>query len=88
MIRRQKSMRFLGGFYAFPGGKVDPEDGAPDILARCRGISEAEAGRLPYNGVWDTHLNADGAQIVASAIAGAIANDYDSARTREMRDCW
>ncbi|HUO62852.1 MAG TPA: hypothetical protein VMT97_04065 [Terriglobales bacterium] len=46
MIRRQKSMRFLGGFYAFPGGKVDPEDGAPDILARCRGLSEAEAGRL------------------------------------------
>jgi 8-oxo-dGTP pyrophosphatase MutT (NUDIX family) len=46
MIRRQKSMRFLGGFYAFPGGKVDPEDGARDILARCRGITEAEAGRL------------------------------------------
>jgi len=46
MIRRQKSMRFLGGFYAFPGGKVDPEDGAPDILARCRGITGAEAGRL------------------------------------------
>ena len=23
MIRRQKSMRFLGGFYAFPGGKVE-----------------------------------------------------------------
>jgi 8-oxo-dGTP pyrophosphatase MutT (NUDIX family) len=46
MIRRQKSMRFLGGFYAFPGGKVDPEDGAPDILARCRGLTEAEAGRL------------------------------------------
>jgi len=46
MIRRQKSMRFLGGFYAFPGGKVDPEDGEPDILARCRGISEAEARQL------------------------------------------
>ena len=46
MIRRQKSMRFLGGYYAFPGGKVDPEDGEPDILARCRGITEAEAGRL------------------------------------------
>src|SRR4029077_9395070 len=44
MIRRQKSMRFLGGFYAFPGGKVDPEDGAPDILARCRGLTEVEAG--------------------------------------------
>jgi 8-oxo-dGTP pyrophosphatase MutT (NUDIX family) len=46
MIRRQKSMRFLGGFYAFPGGKVDPEDGGPDILARCRGLTEVEAGRL------------------------------------------
>jgi len=46
MIRRQKSMRFLGGFYAFPGGKVDPEDSAPDMLARCRGISMEEAERL------------------------------------------
>jgi len=46
MIRRQKSMRFLGGFYAFPGGKVDPEDGEPQILARCRGITAAQAERL------------------------------------------
>ena len=46
MIRRQKSMRFLGGFYAFPGGKVDPEDGLPEILARCRGITAAQAERL------------------------------------------
>jgi len=46
MIRRQLSMRFLGGYYAFPGGKVDPEDGASDIFDRCRGITEAEAGRL------------------------------------------
>ena len=46
MIRRQKSMRFLGGFYAFPGGKVDPEDGAANMLSRCRGIGLEEAGRL------------------------------------------
>jgi len=46
MIRRQLSMRFLGGYYAFPGGKVDAEDGASDIFDRCRGITEAEAGRL------------------------------------------
>ena len=46
MIRRQKSMRFLGGFYAFPGGKVDLEDGAPEILNRCRGITAAQAERL------------------------------------------
>jgi 8-oxo-dGTP pyrophosphatase MutT (NUDIX family) len=46
MIRRQKSMRFLGGFYAFPGGKVDPEDCLPEIFARCRGITPAQAGGL------------------------------------------
>jgi len=43
MIRRQKAMKFLGGYYAFPGGKVDPEDGAPDALARCRGVTPAQA---------------------------------------------
>ena len=39
MIRRQKSMRFLGGFYAFPGGKVEPADGSTEALGRCRGVS-------------------------------------------------
>jgi 8-oxo-dGTP pyrophosphatase MutT (NUDIX family) len=43
MIRREKSMRFLGGFYAFPGGKVEPTDGSADALARCRGISSVAA---------------------------------------------
>jgi hypothetical protein len=46
MIRRQKSMRFLGGFYAFPGGKVDAADGDAALLARCRGLSPDEAARL------------------------------------------
>ncbi len=46
MIRRQKSMRFLGGFYAFPGGRVDPDDGAPEILRRCRGVTDVQAERL------------------------------------------
>ena len=39
MIRRQKSMRFLGGFYAFPGGKVEPADGSVEARGRCRGVS-------------------------------------------------
>ena len=46
MIRRNRNMRFLGGYYAFPGGKVDPGDGAPEALARCRGIAAAEAEAL------------------------------------------
>src|SRR5438128_9901193 len=51
MIRRQRSMKFLGGFYAFPGGKVDPADGAPAALARCRGLDTVEAAAtLPAAG--------------------------------------
>src|SRR2546430_17664775 len=46
MIRRHRSMKFLGGFYAFPGGKVDPEDAAPETLARCRGVAAPEAEAL------------------------------------------
>jgi 8-oxo-dGTP pyrophosphatase MutT (NUDIX family) len=46
MIRRQKGMRFLGGFWAFPGGKVDPEDAAPAALSRCHGLDPAAASRL------------------------------------------
>jgi 8-oxo-dGTP pyrophosphatase MutT (NUDIX family) len=43
MIRRQKTMRFLGGFYAFPGGKVDETDASPDSLGRCHGLDARAA---------------------------------------------
>jgi 8-oxo-dGTP pyrophosphatase MutT (NUDIX family) len=43
MIRRRRSMKFLGGYYAFPGGKVDPADGSPGAQARCRGLDTVEA---------------------------------------------
>ncbi|HUP34262.1 MAG TPA: hypothetical protein VNC82_02335 [Candidatus Limnocylindria bacterium] len=43
MIRREKSMRFLGGFYAFPGGKVEPTDASTEALGRCRGVSSGAA---------------------------------------------
>ena len=47
MIRRHEGMRFLGGFYAFPGGKVDAADAAPEALASVRGLTpEAAAERL------------------------------------------
>ena len=53
MIRRHKSMRFLGGYYAFPGGKVDLADAGEDIVARCRGLSPEDAVGLipPVDGV-------------------------------------
>jgi 8-oxo-dGTP pyrophosphatase MutT (NUDIX family) len=53
MIRRQKSMRFLGGFYAFPGGKVEAADGSEAAFARCFGVSSATASAAfpPTNGL-------------------------------------
>jgi 8-oxo-dGTP pyrophosphatase MutT (NUDIX family) len=51
MIRRNRGMKFLGGYYAFPGGKVDAGDRAPDTLARVRGIDADEAARRFTDGV-------------------------------------
>src|SRR5207245_1166164 len=47
MIRRQRSMKFLGGFYAFPGGKVDPAHGAPAAPARRRALLALRRARGP-----------------------------------------
>jgi 8-oxo-dGTP pyrophosphatase MutT (NUDIX family) len=46
MIRRQKQMKFLGGYYAFPGGKVDVADATPEALARCYGLDAEDAERV------------------------------------------
>ena len=46
MIRRKKTMKFLGGYYAFPGGRVDPVDGASEALASARGLDVAAAADL------------------------------------------
>jgi 8-oxo-dGTP pyrophosphatase MutT (NUDIX family) len=39
-------MKFLGGYYAFPGGKVDHADGASESLARCWGLTPEGAEAL------------------------------------------
>jgi 8-oxo-dGTP pyrophosphatase MutT (NUDIX family) len=63
VIRRQRSMRFLGGYYAFPGGKVDPEDAGAAMLARLRGVDArtasatfASVNGLPALAYWATAI--------------------------------
>ena len=46
MIRRNRGMKFLGGYYAFPGGRVDLADGADESFARCWGLDAGAAARL------------------------------------------
>jgi 8-oxo-dGTP pyrophosphatase MutT (NUDIX family) len=43
LTRRPQEMRFLGGYYVFPGGTVHEDDYSPQTLARCRGLSADEA---------------------------------------------
>jgi ribonuclease/clavin/mitogillin len=45
LIRRARDMRFLGGYYAFPGGKVDLADRSHEALARIRGLSADTAAQ-------------------------------------------
>ena len=39
MTRRPREMRFLGGFFVFPGGSVKGSDATPAMLERCRGLA-------------------------------------------------
>jgi 8-oxo-dGTP pyrophosphatase MutT (NUDIX family) len=46
LIRRARDMRFLGGYYAFPGGKVDLADRTHEALGRTSGLSRDAAARV------------------------------------------
>jgi len=39
-------MRFLGGYYVFPGGTVHQDDYSPRVMQRCRGMSGAQAREI------------------------------------------
>jgi 8-oxo-dGTP pyrophosphatase MutT (NUDIX family) len=43
MLRRTLNAAFVGGFYVFPGGAVDPADRHPDVEPLCDGLTDREA---------------------------------------------
>lgn len=45
LVRRNPRSEFVGGFYVFPGGALDPADLSIDAVSRCAGVSPAEADR-------------------------------------------
>jgi len=46
LTRRPPEMRFLGGFYVFPGGTVHQDDYSPKVLERCRDLSGDDARKI------------------------------------------
>lgn len=43
MLRRASKAVFAGGMYVFPGGRVDPADGGPEIESFCEGLDDRSA---------------------------------------------
>ncbi len=53
LLRRVDTLRFAPGYHVFPGGAVEPEDGAPEVLA----LLDGAAGRAPAaDGVTPAHV--------------------------------
>lgn len=49
LVRRARNAGFVPGAWVFPGGRVDPEDGAPDVVARLHGATpDAVSARLGF----------------------------------------
>lgn len=49
LTRRPPQMRFMGGFYVFPGGTVLDSDYSLQVLERCRGLSGEQARKILGN---------------------------------------
>jgi len=50
LTRRPEEMRFLGGFYVFPGGTVHRDDYSPGTLGRCRALTGDDARQILGSG--------------------------------------
>jgi len=93
MVRRHQTMKFLGGYYAFPGGRVDPVDSTPEALASCHGVDAATAETLfpghkgdPALAFWVTAVREllEESGILFACDAGGHAIDGRDRGTRDL----
>ena len=46
LLRRHEKSSFMAGNFVYPGGRVDREDGHPEILSNCKGMTLDEAHQI------------------------------------------
>ena len=46
MTKRHDSLKFLGGFYVFPGGKIEKQDYSDESISRLKGINLVKAHQI------------------------------------------
>jgi 8-oxo-dGTP pyrophosphatase MutT (NUDIX family) len=96
MVQRNPGLAFMGGYWVFPGGKVETDDGSPERAARRELAEEAaialseEAELIPFArwitpvGLaqrYDTHFFlADGADAVGGLTATVDGSEIVAAR--------
>ncbi len=50
LTKRPETMSFLGGFYVFPGGRVEDADLSPEAKGRVLGLNEGELSTIEGDG--------------------------------------
>lgn len=46
LLKRHEKSSFMAGNFVYPGGRVDREDGHPEILSKCKGMTLEEAHHI------------------------------------------
>jgi len=92
LLRRRASMAFAGGMYAYPGGGVDPRDGATDVgwagpgpqeWAQRLGCSPETARAVVCAAVRETFE--ESGVLLAGADAGSVVADVSGEEWRAAR---
>ena len=46
LLKRHEKSSFMGGNFVYPGGRVDPNDGSPQMSICCKGMTPEEAQQI------------------------------------------